>query len=151
MKLFTKAKDGGKYSPVDAYFLFEIKGFISIALLKFNKGTREAFHTHAFNAFTWFLCGDLEEERYHFDIDTIVSKKYSRKLVPKLTTKDNLHRVIAHTDSWCFTIRGPWSKYWTEWNNGITTVFTHRREVVDMVRSATNKPIQINFDTAETL
>ena len=63
MKLFSKCKDGGKESPVDAYFLIECKGlFFSVALLKFNKGGREAYHTHAFDAYTWFLKGDLVEE-----------------------------------------------------------------------------------------
>lgn len=55
----VKKKDGGPESPVDAYFLVELKGLFSIALLKFNKGCREAFHSHAFDAWTWFLSGDL--------------------------------------------------------------------------------------------
>ena len=55
MKLFSKCKDGGKESPVDGYFLIECKGLFSVALLKFNKGGREAYHTHAFDAYTWFL------------------------------------------------------------------------------------------------
>ena len=77
---FNKAKDGGSESPVDAYFLIEIKGLFSIAVLKFNEGRRESFHTHAFTAWTWFLKGNLEEEK--FDGTKI---KYTRNFIPKLT------------------------------------------------------------------
>lgn len=129
MRLFEKAKDGGKDSPVDAYFLVEIKPLFSIALLKFNKGYRENYHTHAFHALTWFLSGSLIEE----DIDKS-TYNYNRSLIPKITNKEKNHRVIANEDSWCFTIRGAWSKYWTE--DDLTTketiTLTHGRKVVNL-------------------
>ena len=127
MLCFSKVKDGGPESPVDGYFLFEIKNLFSIALLKFNKGRREAFHTHAFDALTWFLCGDLEEEDVSGD-----TYKYSRSIFPKITQKSKNHRVKATEDSWCFTIRGPWSDTWTEYNPLVpmTTTFTHGRKVL---------------------
>jgi hypothetical protein len=122
MAIFKKAPDGGPQSPVKAYFLCEFKGLFSIALLNFAQGGREAFHTHAFNAITWFLCGDLEEEQ----IDG-TRKKYRRSLIPKLTKRDNNHRVRAAKSSWCFTIRGPWKAEWTEDDveAGVTTIFGH--------------------------
>lgn len=126
MKLFSKAKDGGPDSPVDAYFVIEIKNLFSIALLKFNKGAREQFHTHAFNALTWFLDGDMEEE----DVDG--SKyQYKRSLKPKFTPSQKCHRVIAHKDSWCITLRGPWAMFWTEYDKekDKTTLFGHGRVV----------------------
>lgn len=126
MKFFSKAKDGGPDSPVDGYFLFEIKSIGSIALLKFNKGAREAYHTHAFNAWTWFLDGWMVEQK--FGSKEVVP--YKRSWKPKYTPRDNNHRVIAFRDSWCLTIRGPWLDTWTEDHNGITTVLTHGREVV---------------------
>ena len=125
-RFLQKTKDGGQFSPVDAYFLFEIKNIASIALLKFNAGGREAFHTHAFNAYTWFLFGDLVEETFDGKRNA-----YKRSLLPKITKRDNNHRVFANKDSWCFTIRGPWSKTWTEHHNGVMTTFTHNRKVVD--------------------
>lgn len=125
MKFFKKAKDGGPESPVDAYFLFEIKSIGSIAILKFNKGAREAFHTHAFTALTWFIAGDLVEEK----IDG-TKTVYTRSIFPKITRKDNNHRVIAEETSWCFTVRGPWQNTWTEDHNGKTTTLTHGRVVV---------------------
>ena len=122
MRCFCKTKDGGPESPVDAYVLFEIKWLCSIVLLKFNKGGREAFHTHAFNALTWFLFGHMVEE------DVSGEKyKYRHSLVPKLTTKDKNHRVFAHKNSWCFTIRGPWEETWTEMFEGRQVTLTHGR------------------------
>jgi hypothetical protein len=125
MKIFKKAKDGGPNSPVDAYFLIEWKKVFSIAFLKFNEGGREAFHTHAFNALTWFLKGSLEEE-------DISGEKYiyKRSFIPKVTSKEKNHRVKAFVDSWCFTIRGPWDKTWQETENGKETQLTWGRKEI---------------------
>lgn len=128
MKLFQKAKDGGPASPVDAFFLFESKRWGSVALLRFNEGGREAFHTHAFNALTWFLWGDLLEER--FDGGT---HRYRRSPMPKYTPMSNNHRVKALQTSWCLTIRGPWRSWWTEDQDGTRTYFTWGRKVTAKV------------------
>lgn len=127
MKIFTKMKDGGPDSPVEGYFLFECKWLFSVALLKFNKGGREAFHTHAFNALTWFLKGELEEEDISGE-----KYKYSKSIFPKITLREKTHRVLAYKDSWCFTLRGPWVDTWTEVSKEAKTytVFTHGRRVL---------------------
>lgn len=128
MKFFTKMKDGGPDSPVEGYFLFELKGLCSVALLKFNKGMREAYHTHAFNALTWFIKGSMMEHKFGESTGYV----YTRSWLPKVTMRDNNHRVQSTEDSWCFTLRGPWSKYWTEDDvtSGKHTVFTHGRVIV---------------------
>lgn len=125
MRFLSKTKDGGPDSPVDAYFLFEIKWLCSIALLKFNKGGREEFHNHAFHAMTWFLKGDLLEQ----DID-LSFKQYERSWSPKITKKSKLHRVKALRDSWCLTVRGPWENTWYEYCDGEKTTFTYGRKIV---------------------
>lgn len=130
MKLFERAKDGGPSSPVEAFFLFEIKNFASVALLKFNEGTRENYHSHAFNALTWFLFGDMVEEKL---VDgKIVSSKYRRSLFPKYTAKDNLHKVVANKTSWCFTLRGKWQSTWYEYNedNNLKITMTNGRRII---------------------
>lgn len=129
-QFLSKAKDGGSKSPVDGYFLFEIKDLCSIALLKFNEGTREEFHTHAFNALTWFIKGDLIEE----DVDGSLLK-YQRSIFPKITLREKNHRVIAKKNSWCFTVRGKWVDKWAEFNKetGKVTVLTHGRKIVNEV------------------
>jgi len=131
----SKAKDDGKESPVDAYFLIECKGLFSIALLKFNKGKREEFHTHAFDAMTWFLSGDLEEEDVSGEL-----YQYKRSWKPKKTLKGKDHRVKAYKDSWCLTVRGKWSDKWTEYNKDkdTTTVLTHGRKIVSTTKGYNN-------------
>ena len=126
MHILRKRKDGGKTSPVDAYFLCEFKNLFSVALLKFNKGGREEYHTHAFDAYTIFLKGNLVEE----DVDG--SEHIYRRGKLKFTPKSKNHRVSAKEDSWCFTLRGPWVDSWTEYNvkDNLTTFFTHGRKVV---------------------
>lgn len=127
IKFLTKVKDGGPKSPVDAYFLIEWKSVFSIAILKFNKGAREEYHTHAFNALTWFIKGDMVEEDANGDVF-----QYKKSVIPKITKKSKNHRVVAFKDSWCITLRGPWDKYWTEYNKeaDTTTTLTHGRIVV---------------------
>ena len=115
MRLFYKGKDGGPDSPVTGYFLIEIKWLFSIVLLKFNEGTRENFHNHAFNAFTWFIKGCLLEEIK--TADSYIYKAYRRSINPKLTKKDRLHRVHALETSYCISVRGPWSKTWQEYSS----------------------------------
>jgi hypothetical protein len=129
VRILSLSKDGGPDSPVDAFFLIEIKSLFSIALLRFNEGGREAFHTHAFNALTWFISGDLEEE----DIDDNFYL-YSRSIFPKYTPRSKNHRVYANSTSWCFTIRGPWKSTWTEDDETHHTVLTHGRKIVEKVK-----------------
>lgn len=131
MRFLQKTKDGGKESTVDAYFLIEIKGLFSIALLKFNKGSRANYHSHAFDALTWFIKGDMEEHRL-YDNGTVTVKKYKQSIFPKITKRNNMHKVFANKTSWCFTIRGRWEKEWQEINptTNMRETLTHGRKVV---------------------
>ena len=127
MLFFSKRKDGGQKSNVDGFFLIELKSLFSIAILKFNKGAREEFHSHAFDALTWFVKGDIIEE----DVNG-VKYIYKKSLIPKVTPKDKVHKVIANKDSWCITIRGKWVKNWFEITSDKKKkiTFTHGRKVV---------------------
>ena len=126
-RFFQKTKDVGPESPVDAFFLVEIKSLFSIAVLRFNRGSRENYHSHAFNALTWFISGDLEEDIYVFK-----NHKYKRSLLPKVTKRSCVHKVIAHKTSWCFTIRGPWADIWHEVDkDGKLITLTHGRKIVE--------------------
>lgn len=135
MKLFQKASDGGKDSGVSAYFLIEWKRVFSIALLHFNTGTREAYHSHAFNALTLWLKGEVEEQRLQrlpliFHTCRVITTKRYEGGDWKLTTRDNMHRVKALTPAWALTFRGPWSDTWQEDRNGEIVTLTHGRKVV---------------------
>ena len=96
-------------------------------LLRFNKGGREAYHSHAFNALTWFISGSLEEQVLCSENDGYTTM-YSHSILPKITRRNHVHRVIANRTSWCFTIRGPWVDKWTEVTNGKLVTLTHGRK-----------------------
>ena len=135
-RLFYTKPDGGKDSGVTAYFLIEWKPVISICLLHFKAGetARENFHEHAFNALTWWLSGEASESRmwYRGEDDWRLSlREYERSLIPKVTKRDNLHKVHTYTDSWALSLRGPWKNTWREMGiNGEFTTLTHGRKVV---------------------
>jgi hypothetical protein len=122
MKLLQSAPDGGSKSGVTAYFLFESKRFGSIALLKFNAGSREAFHSHAFNALTWWLRGRVTEHHVNG-----VRLQWQPSFKPKLTKRSCFHKVQAHGTVWALTVRGPWVSQWQEKRGNSTVTLTHGR------------------------
>lgn len=129
MKLLSIAKDGGKNSHATGFWIIEIKPLFSIVFLKFSKGTREAFHTHAFNALTWFLKGDVTE--YHKDGGNI---KWGPSLLPKYTPRSCFHKVYAHEDTYALSIRGPWANTWKEYLPATKEVvtLTHGRKTISV-------------------
>jgi len=113
MKLFHKGKDGGPESTVTGYWLIEWKGGFSIALLKLDNGSREAFHTHAFNAISWLLKGELREQ--YEACQECTGETYKPSFKPIVTTKDTFHKVSSRGVSWALTFRGPWVEQWNEY------------------------------------
>ena len=111
MKLFSFGCDGGSTSGVTGFWIIELKNWFSIVLLKFNEGTRENYHSHAFNAWTWFLWGSVEEQHLHGR-----SVCWKPSLYPKYTTKDTFHRVKAIQTTYALSIRGPWDNTWKEYD-----------------------------------
>jgi len=102
-RLFFKKYDGGKSSGVTGYFLIEWKKVFSIGLLHFKDGSREAYHSHAFNAITWWLYGKVKEI-----IHPLLSEKcFSPSIRPKFTKRDCFHKVSSFGSSWALTFRGP--------------------------------------------
>lgn len=61
MKILKYGKDGGPESTVWGYWLIEWKPVFSVALLCFENGSREAYHSHAFDSVSWLLKGQLVE------------------------------------------------------------------------------------------
>lgn len=125
MRLLQLCKDGGPESRVWAYTLIEIKWLFSIILLRFDPGSRDAQHTHAFNALSWVLRGYLLE---CFKGELI---SYSSSLRPIYTPRDRCHKVTSLGTSWVLTFRGPWRKTWQDIPAGGEAVtLTHGRQVV---------------------
>lgn len=125
MKFFAKRKDGGPESTVTGYWLFEIKKLASVALLKFEDGSRDAYHSHAFDSLNWVLSGRVIEK--HFDGRRV---EHRPSLRPVVTRRDTLHKVVSKGTTWVLSLRGPWADTWREFVRGRFYTLTHgRREV----------------------
>lgn len=131
MKLLSKGKDGGPESKVWGYWLIESKLLGSIALLRFEDGSREAYHDHAFNAISWLLSGELVEDNLNTMKQVNV---YQPSLKPIITRKDTFHRVTSVGRSWAITFRGPWQNEWHEHIpvDGTNLTLTHGRKVLSV-------------------
>jgi len=127
MKFLFKRADGGPDSNVTGYWFIEWKKVFSIALLKFSQGSRENYHSHAFNSFSVVLKGHIKEEMFNGTTNDFKTGKIV------VTTRSNLHKVfgVAPT-TWVLTFRGPWLDTWYEKTpSNETIILTHGREVVD--------------------
>lgn len=124
---FDKRKDGGEQSHVTAYFLAAIKPLFTIGLLHFADGTREAYHSHAFNAVTVVLRGRFVEE---YRSGKAVNFKAGDI---KYTPRSRFHRVRSFGDTWALTFRGPWADTWKEFRPDESRVvtLTHGRTIIE--------------------
>lgn len=118
-------KDGGPKSRVWGLFL-ENKKLFTVALLKFENGSREAYHSHAFNAVSLILGPGKLRER-HLDGD---AEEHGQGKVVH-TYKHTFHQVWSLGTTWALTLRGPWSDTWHELDEEAKYLtLTHGREVV---------------------
>lgn len=126
MKFFSKMKDGGPESNVTGYFLVEIKWLFSVVLLRFEGRSRNSFHSHAFDAMTWLISGTMTE----VFAGQFWPRLYRRSLLPKITRRNVVHKVNSHGVSWALSIRGPWNKFWYEYDpkTGEYIVLGHGRK-----------------------
>lgn len=133
-----KRPDGGKDSGVKCWGI-EIKWLFSIVLLRFEPNERENFHSHAFNAITLWLKGNIEE--YVMWNTGVVHKdgtqvyfenmnKYKAYDLKK-TPRTKLHNIQCSKTAWALSFRGPWHKEWTELTpDGKLITLTKGRKVV---------------------
>lgn len=126
MKLFKRMKDGGLESKVTGYWLVEIKSLFSIVLLHFSDGSRDAYHSHAFNSRSLVLKGWLSEKPLDAE-----SNIYGSGDVVN-TPRTMFHKVTSIGDTWVLSFRGPWSKTWREYlpEQDKFITLTHGRKVV---------------------
>lgn len=124
---FTKRKDGGPESKVTGYTLYENKRWFTIVLLRFDNGTRDAFHDHAFDSVSWILRGRLVERFLNG-----TSYEHVRSLRPIRTATSDFHQVRSVGTTWVFSLRGPWKQTWQEYlpaENRFRTLAQGRVEV----------------------
>lgn len=119
------SKDGGQESTVQGWFI-EAKRVATAVLLRFDNGTREAYHSHAFNCISWVLKGALEEE--HLNGGTEVHRP---SLKPVITRRDTFHKVRSLGTTWVLSFRGPWADTWKEYVDGKIVTLTNGRKVVE--------------------
>lgn len=128
MRFLSSAKDGGPSSTVTGYWLIELKRLLSIVLLRFSDGSRDEYHDHAFSSLNWVLRGRVREQmRDGRIIDHHASP------IPILTRRSTFHRVFSFGTTWVFSIRGPWSRTWHEYDpqTDRTITLTHGRREID--------------------
>lgn len=130
MKLFSKAADGGEGSGVTGFFLVEIKPLFSIVLLRFNKGTREAFHEHAFNAWTLWLKGSVWEWKRSPPPGRRIWRQHFSAGRLKYTPRSCLHKIDAVETTWALSVRGPWVDRWRELRGDKFITLTHGRKEI---------------------
>lgn len=129
MKILWNDKDGGADSRVHCWGI-ESKGFGSVLLLLFHEGSREAFHTHAFNSVSWLLRGKLDECFYGCDYPTLTHVASWRRIK---TFRYTFHMVAGVAPrSWVLSFRGPWVDTWKEFLPRIKKLITltHGRKVI---------------------
>lgn len=139
MKFLWNDKDGGSESKVWCYGI-EIKSLFSIILLRFENGSREAYHSHAFNCLNWILksqckfAGHLTEDRVI--PESLKESKirywqfvYWPSIQPFIIRRDDLHKVSSYGRTWVLSFRGPWSKTWKEYipDENRIAILTHGR------------------------
>lgn len=125
MKFIETSKDGGSESTVWAHWLFEVKKLASVVLLRFENGTRDAYHDHAFNCISWVLSGKLEERMRDGSINY-----YYPSLKPVITRRDTFHQVFSYGRTWVLSFRSPWVKTWNESVAGEEITLTSGRKRV---------------------
>jgi len=128
MKFLKTAKDGGPKSTVTGHWLVELKSLFSVVLLRFDDGSRDEYHSHAFGSLNWVLSGRVVEQ----NLDGSVCE-YRPSLLPVVTRRSTFHRVVSRGTTWVFSIRGPWSKTWEEYDpkTGDVSVLAHGRVRVE--------------------
>lgn len=126
MKFLSRAKDGGPESTVTGYWLVELKKLFSVVLLKFEDGSRDAYHGHAFDSINWVLSGEVEEHEFLKG-----SRSHRPSWLPVVTSRDDVHKVVSRGTTWVLSLRGPWVDKWKEWvpGRGLVTLTHGRKEV----------------------
>lgn len=128
MKLHFGSRDGGPESRVFMYGI-ESKRLGSLLLLRFENGSRESYHSHAFEAWSLLLRGFLFEqtnpERFR------PGRHWYRTGAFIRTHRETFHRVTSTGRSWVLSVRGPWAPQWAEYDptTGKYIGLTHGRRV----------------------
>lgn len=135
--IWERDKDGGPESKVDGLWIFRWKKLFTIAWLTFHEGSREADHSHAFNAWSWLVEGKLEEHVV-VDVENKDSELHGARFInwyhaswrPIFTPRERMHRVYGMGKiNKVLTFRGPWVDQWREQEGTKLRTLTHNRVI----------------------
>lgn len=134
IRFMEVAKDGGPASRVTGFWFIEIKNLFSVALLRFDPGWREVFHSHAFESLSWVLGRGKLREEHRLGL----VQHHKRSFKPVVTHRWTIHRVFSEGTTYVLSFRGRWSSTWSEYDEatGMITQLTHGRKSVGI-------PVQI--------
>lgn len=142
MKILWGDKDGGPESRVWVWG-FEWKQGFSILLMNFHEGSREAWHTHAFNAVSWVIAGALKEHDFSSDGVWWSSRFYYPSWKPVKTLRSTYHKVEGmEKNNWVLSLRGPWVNTWKD-NPGTEVTLTHGRKEIKPAKEAGVEVIKV--------
>ena len=97
-------------------------------VLKFDYGSRNAYHSHAFYSISWLLSGGLVE----FVYGGPDYKVYIPSLIPIWISRKRTHKVYGtYQANWVLSFRGPWKNTWIDIEPTKTNVLTHGRKVIN--------------------
>lgn len=134
MRFLSRAKDGGPKSTVTGHWLIELKRLFSVVLLRFDSGSRDEFHEHAFNSLSWVLSGMLIEQTLDEVTGKVrVNKIHTRSLIPVVTRRSDFHRVHSVGTTRVLSLRGPWRNTWREYDPAQRrfSTLTHGRRICE--------------------
>lgn len=114
---------------VSQFVIFECKWLFSIIIFYFHKSdsSQDRFHTHAFNAISFKIFGEYDEQiLLEEDTGSFVIKK--RKNILQYFPRNSYHRISRSTGCMTLLLSGPWKRKWKEYVNGEVVEYTWGRK-----------------------
>lgn len=134
VRFLSRAKDGGPKSTVTGYWLIELKRLFSAVLLRFDDGSRDEYHDHAFDSINWVIWGNVVEQAIvpGDEFGEHIEIRYGPSLRPIVTRRSRMHRVVSDGTTLVLSLRGPWAQTWREFDErtGKFQTLTHGRKIV---------------------
>lgn len=116
------------------YTILENKKFGGIWIYNWKTIKQNRFHTHAFSAYAFLLCGSYTEEVITDGVVEI--KVVNQWMKPRHLPKNYCHRILKADDkTWTIVFFGKWIPYWYEYFNDTKTwiKYSWGRKVVDKI------------------
>lgn len=121
---------------VDRYTICEFKNWFSVYVHNWHTVAQDRYHTHAFNAWVYMICGQYEEQV--MDANAPLGSMFSRETIRagslRYVPRAHCHRILrAIAPCWTIAFAGPWIDHWYElrWDLLGWRKLGHGRRVLD--------------------